>query len=215
MTTDDRLALMIQRQLKARGILGTRVLDAMSRVERHLFVPDDEKDFAYDDRPLFIGSGQTISQPYIVALMTEMLEVEADQTVLEIGTGSGYQTAILAELGREVFTIERIKTLLDQANIRLDKLDYKNIRYKLDDGTIGWQEYAPFNRIMVTAAAPEVPGILFKQLRAGGRMVVPVGGKIRQELMLVMKSKAGKQKVINRGGCLFVPLIGKDGWQDD
>ncbi len=215
MTIDDKLTAMVNYQLTARGITDSRVLDAMSRVKRHLFVPDEEKGFAYDDRPLFIGSGQTISQPYIVALMTEILDVKADHTILEIGTGSGYQTAILAELGREVYTIERIKALHTQAEERLTALGYKNIHYKLDDGTIGWKEHAPFDRIIVTAAAPEIPERLFSQLQVEGRMVIPVGGKIRQDLQLVIKRSNGDRKIINHGGCLFVPLIGKEGWQND
>ena len=212
---DPRLADMVKHQLAARGIVNKRVLDAIGSIERHLFVPVRDFDSAYDDRPLFIGSGQTISQPYIVALMTELLDVKEDNRVLEIGTGSGYQTAILARLGSQVYTVERIDSLQQEARERLEKLEYTNIKYLVGDGTLGWQEHAPYERIMVTAAAPDIPVKLFEQLAIGGRMVAPVGGKFRQELKLVLKIAGGKQKVMNRGGCLFVPLIGREGWTED
>lgn len=212
---DSRLADMVKHQLAGRGISDGRVLEAFNRVNRHLFVAERDRIYAYDDRPLFIGSGQTISQPYMVAIMTEVLGVNEDDIILEIGTGSGYQTAILAELGKEVYTIERIKTLHHQAKKLLDNLGYKNISYKAGDGTLGWKTHAPYNCIIVTAAAPDIPDTLFEQLAPGGRMAVPVGEKHRQDLKLVMKTEEGGRTVINHGGCIFVPLIGKHGWRHD
>ncbi len=212
---DRRLADMVKHQLEGRGISDKRVLEAFSRVERHLFVAERDSVYAYDDRPLFIDSGQTISQPYMVAIMTEVLGINEDDIILEIGTGSGYQTAILAELGKEVYTIERIKTLHYQAKKLLDKLGYKNISCKASDGTLGWKAHAPYDCIIVTAAAPDIPDALFEQLAPGGRMAVPVGEMHRQDLKLVMKTEEGGRTVINRGGCIFVPLIGKHGWQHD
>jgi len=206
---------MVKHQLVARGIMDKRVLNVISGIERQLFVTAKDFDSAYDDRPLFIGSGQTISQPYIVALMTELLDVKENSKVLEIGTGSGYQTAILAVLGSEIYTVERIKSLQKDARERLEKLGIANVRYLVGDGTLGWQEHAPYDRIMVTAAAPDITARLYEQLATGGRMVVPVGGRFRQELKLVLKTGDGRQKVMNRGGCLFVPLIGREGWTDD
>ena len=212
---DRRLADMVKHQLEGRGISDKRVLEAFSRVERHLFVAERDSVYAYDDRPLFIDSGQTISQPYMVAIMTEVLGINEDDIILEIGTGSGYQTAILAELGKEVYTIERIKTLHYQAKKLLDKLGYKNISCKASDGTLGWKAHAPYDCIIVTAAAPDIPDALFEQLAPGGRMAVPVGEMHRQDLKLVMKTEEGGRTVINRGGCIFVPLIGKHGWKHD
>jgi len=209
---DERLPIMIKQQLKQRGIVDERVLAAMSKIERHLFVNKSDVDLAYDDRPLGIGCGQTISQPLMVAIMTETLALKGDESILEIGTGSGYQTAILAELAKEVFTIERVKPLQQKAKTVLKELNYNNIQYKVGDGTIGWEDKAPFDRIVVTAAAPETPLRLFSQLGIGGRMVVPVGVRYSQELKLILKMEDGEMKVMDRGGCIFVPLIGEEGW---
>jgi len=215
MTPDDRIEYMVRHQLEARGIGDRRVLSAMRKIERHLFVAEKDDPFAYDDRPLNIGFFQTISQPYIVAYMTQVLELKGDERILEIGTGSGYQTAILAELGKEVFTIERIGALQDKAKEVLKRLNYDNIHYSHGDGSIGLLEHAPFDCIMITAAAPDIPDVLYGQLAPGGRMVVPVGGKLHQNLKLVRKTRDGRQKVESHFGCLFVPLIGEDGWKDD
>ncbi len=206
---------MVRHQLEGRGIIDRRVLDAMRMVERHLFVNEDDRPYAYEDRPIPIGSGQTISQPFMVALMTQTLSLAGDERVLEIGTGSGYQTAILAELAQDVFTVERIAGLQVHAKRCLDPLNYTNIHYKTGDGTLGWSSQAPFDRILVTAAAPRVPQKLFEQLKIAGRMVVPVGGRLSQELDLVLKKTGGKMQVMHRGGCIFVPLVGKDGWERD
>ncbi|MDP8239166.1 MAG: protein-L-isoaspartate(D-aspartate) O-methyltransferase [Candidatus Hatepunaea meridiana] len=215
MSKDDRITLMVKQQLESRGITDQRLLDAMRKIERHLFVNKRDEVFAYDDRPLQIGSGQTISQPYMVAIMTEILDLKGEERIIEIGTGSGYQTAILAELGKEVFTIERIDVLLNRAKKILINLNYNNIEFKVGDGTIGWKEKAPFDRIIITAAAPNIPEMLFDQLAVGGRMVVPVGKRFHQDLKLIVRMQDGEQKVMSRGGCLFVPLIGEDGWQND
>ncbi len=212
---DERLKYMTDMQLKARGISDKRVLTVMGTIERHRFVLDRDYEIAYDDRPLHIGSNQTISQPLMVAIMTEELSLEGEERILEIGTGSGYQTAILSELGKEVFTIERIASLQKRAKKILKRLNYTNIQLKVGDGTIGWQEHAPFDCIIVTAAAPKIPQKLYEQLAIGGRLVVPVGGKFSQDLKRVTKSKDGKMKVENRSRCIFVPLIGEDGWKDD
>ena len=209
---DERLSVMVKQQLKQRGIIDERALSAMSKIERHLFVNKSDVDLAYDDRPLGIGCGQTISQPLMVAIMTEILALKGDETILEIGTGSGYQTAILAELVKEVYTIERMKPLQRKAKAVLKELNYSNIHYKVGDGTIGWTEKAPFDSIIVTAAAPEIPLSLFNQLAVGGRMVVPVGVRYSQELKLILKLEDGEMSVIDRGACIFVPLIGEEGW---
>ena len=206
---------MVRTQLEARGIIDRRLLDAMRKVERHKFVDEDDVCGAYEDRPIPIGSGQTVSQPFMVALMTQTLDVSKDNKVLEIGTGSGYQTAILAELAEEVYTIERLEVLLKRSQRILDSLGYSNIHFHIGDGTLGYPEFAPFDRIMVTAAAPKIPEYLFQQLGVGGRLVIPVGGRISQDLCLITKKKGGLMQVLHRGGCVFVPLIGKDGWPED
>lgn len=206
---------MVERQLVARGIVDTRVLDAMRRVERHRFVKPELQDEAYEDHPVQVGHGQTVSQPYMVALMTQVLELSGEERVLEIGTGSGYQTAILCELVREVFTIERIGELLAQARAVLAELGYRNVKFKEGDGSLGWAEHSPYDRILVTAAAPKIPDALFRQLEIGGRMVIPVGGKLAQELCLVLKKADHQMQVYRRGGCVFVPLVGAEGWRVD
>jgi protein-L-isoaspartate(D-aspartate) O-methyltransferase len=184
---------MVEEQIERRGIRDYRILDAMRKVERHLFVGVAMKDFAYEDRPLPIGYDQTISQPYIVAYMTAVAGLEPEDRVLEIGTGSGYQAAVLAEIVDHVYTVEIVRPLAEMARRRLEDLGYKNIKAKHGDGYKGWLEYAPFDKIIVTAAPLEIPEELVKQLKLGGRMVVPVGS-IFQELYLVIKTEEGYKK---------------------
>ena len=205
---------MVEEQLKARGIRDRRVIKAFLKVPRHQFIPSELSEEAYNDYPLPIGEGQTISQPYMVALMTELLELKGDENVMEIGTGSGYQTAILAELSLKVFTIERIENLLLKAKETLDKLGYKNIMYKVDDGSKGWKEYSPYHGIIVTAASPDIPSPFLEQLRDGGRFVIPVGSRFSQELIRVKKVRERVTKE-NFGQCVFVPLLGEYGWRND
>ena len=204
---------MVSTQIEARGIHDQRVLEAMRKVPRHLFVGEALQDQAYGDFPLPIGEGQTISQPYIVAEMTVALELTQDDRVLEIGTGSGYQTAILAELAYRVYTIERVRKLLVGTRKILDQLTYHNVVAKCSDGTKGWSEESPFDAIIVTAGAPEVPEALVEQLKMGGRLVIPVGGRFSQTLFKVVRHEDGICK-INLGGCRFVKLIGEHGWKE-
>jgi len=204
---------MVKTQLIPRGIADPRVLAVMRKVPRHRFVPSHLWDQAYNDYPLPIGEDQTISQPYIVALMTEILEPREADKVLEIGMGSGYQAAILADLVAQVFTIDRMAPLVAAARQVLESLGYRNIKTRLGDGTEGWPEEGPFDGIMVTAAAPQVPRPLTEQLALGGRLVIPVGDRYSQTLTLVRKIKDGL-KYEYHGGCRFVPLIGKYGWQE-
>ncbi|MBC7317969.1 protein-L-isoaspartate(D-aspartate) O-methyltransferase [Candidatus Bipolaricaulota bacterium] len=199
-------------ELREKGIRDPRVLSAMEKVPRHLFVLPEYLPWAYDDRPLPIGLGQTISQPYIVALSTEALELSGEEKVLEIGTGSGYQTAILAELAKEVFTVERLPELSWEARERLRKLGYRNVHFRIGDGTRGWPEEAPFCAILVTAAAPKVPQSLLAQLSEGGRLVIPVGGRFHQDLWLVRK-EGGRLVYEHLCPVSFVPLIGEEGWR--
>lgn len=199
---------MVEEQIIARGIRDERVIQAMLKVERDQFVPENLRQFAYEDRPLPIGYGQTISQPYIVALMTSLLGLKGDEKVLEIGTGSGYQAAILAELTKEVYTIEIIPQLAKQAESRLKKLGYKNVKVKCGDGFEGWPEYAPFDCIIVTCAPEEIPPLLIQQLKEGGRMVIPVG-KFWQELKLVVKEN-DKIKIKDIIPVRFVPMIRRE-----
>lgn len=205
---------MVRDQLINRGIKDQKVLDAMAKIPRHLFVEQALRDRAYGDYPLPIGEKQTISQPYIVALMTEALKLAGDEKVLEIGTGSGYQTAILAELAIKVYSIERIKSLSIKARKNLDKLKYHNTVLKVFDGTYGWKEEAPFNAIMVTAASPNIPETLVDQLAINGRMVIPVGGSFSQNLIKVVKNEEGI-KTSNLSGCVFVKLIGNHAWKHE
>lgn len=202
---------MVQEQLIPRGIADQRVLDVMSRVPRHIFIEDALAPQAYGDFALPISEGQTISQPYIVALMTQALKLNEDDNVLEIGTGCGYQTVILAELCRKVYTVERLKPLHIQARKNFDKLGCFNIIYKIDDGTVGWPEYQPFTRIIVTAAGPRIPEALVAQLADPGIMVIPVGDRNVQDLVAVEKT-AGRieETVIEK--VRFVSLIGSQGW---
>ncbi len=190
-----------------------RVLDAMTRVPRECFVPPEEQLLAYEDRPLPIGFDQTISQPLIIAIMTEALELTGNDKVLEIGTGSGYQAAILAELAHQVVTTERLAPLAKGAQKVLDKLGYTNIEVHLAEETLGWKRGAPYNAIIVTAGAPKVPDALLNQLAIGGRLIIPVGSRYVQELYKVTKHKK-KNVVQNLGGCRFVSLIGKDAWEE-
>lgn len=196
---------MVSVQLQARGIKDKKILDAMRKVPRHEFVPDNMIAYAYNDEPLPIGEGQTISQPYIVAYMTEALELKQGERVLEIGTGSGYQTAILAEIAGEVFTVELISALSEKAQENLEKLKYTNIHFKIGDGTYGWKEHEPYDAIMVTAAPDKVPQLLEEQLKIEGRMIIPVGSTI-QELVLVIRGKR-KSKKKRLLPVRFVPLI--------
>jgi protein-L-isoaspartate(D-aspartate) O-methyltransferase len=190
-----------------------RVLDAISRIPREKFVPRESRSAAYEDRPLPIGFEQTISQPYIIALMTESLELTGSEKVLELGTGSGYQTAILADLARQVVSVERVPELAESARKVLDSLGYANIEIHLAEETLGWKSGAPYEAIMVTAGAPGIPDDLMAQLAAGGRMVIPVGSRYVQELCKVTKRQDGNI-VRNLGGCRFVSLIGKDAWEN-
>ncbi len=204
---------MVKDQLVARGIKDERVLQVMGKIPRHLFIEEALAGEAYNDHPVPIGEKQTISQPYIVAVMTEALELKGDENTLEIGAGSGYQTAILAELSSRVYTIERIESLLVNARKMLAQLGYDNILFKVFDGTMGWKEYAPFDTIMVTAGAPGLPEPLVDQLADNGRMIIPIGDRYSQELIkIVRRGKSLEQK--NLGGCRFVNLIGIHGWQD-
>ncbi|NLJ29537.1 protein-L-isoaspartate(D-aspartate) O-methyltransferase [Desulforhabdus amnigena] len=204
---------MVELQLASRGIRDPRVLEAMGKVPRHQFVDEALQDQAYNDYPLPIGEKQTISQPYIVALMTETLELKGNEKVLEIGTGSGYQAAILAELADRVFTIERNPSLAYRANQILKKLGYKNIVTRVSDGTLGWPDEAPFDGILVTAGTPKIPQPLIDQLAMNGRLVVPVGDHLSQELVLVERTREGIRKT-NLGGVRFVDLIGKWAWPE-
>lgn len=204
---------MVEHHLRRRGIDNERVLAAMGRVSREWFVPPELRDRAYADSALAIGAGQTISQPYIVALTTQALAVDVGMRVLEIGTGSGYQTAILAELGAEVFSIERIAALSLRARSVLDARGYDGIHFRIGDGTAGWPEEAPFDRVVVAAMAPELPSVLFRQLRETGRMVIPIGTVEQQRLELITKS-AGQPVVQVLCGCLFVKLVGEQGWPE-
>jgi protein-L-isoaspartate(D-aspartate) O-methyltransferase len=204
---------MVEQHLRRRGITDERVLAAMRRVPREWFVPPELRERSYADSAVSIGAGQTISQPYIVALTTQALEAAPGHRVLEIGTGSGYQTAILAELGAEVFTIERIAALSLRARGILDAQGYDHIHFRIGDGTLGWPDEAPFDRIVVTAMAPELPQALFRQLRETGRMVMPIGMAEQQRLELITKS-AGKPVSHVLCGCLFVKLIGEQGWSE-
>lgn len=203
---------MVREQIEARGVTHPLVLKAMRVVPRHLFVQEALRARAYDDNPLPIGFGQTISQPYIVALMSELLEPAPGLTVLEIGTGSGYQAAVLAEMGLEVSTVERIRELHVAARKRLEDLRYFKARCKLDDGTVGWKEYAPFDRIIVTAGGPEIPGPLVMQLADPGLLVIPVGKSKRQQELILVRKRDGKATVQRKGGVTFVDLVGAHGW---
>jgi protein-L-isoaspartate(D-aspartate) O-methyltransferase len=204
---------MVEKQLRRRGIRDAAVLAAMTAVPRHEFVANELRSHAYDDAPLPIGGGQTISQPYIVAAMTAALHLQPGDRVLEIGTGCGYQAAVLSRLAKEVFTIERRTELASAASRLLAQLDYSNVHVHCGDGTLGLQEFAPFDAILVAAAAPEIPKPLLAQLAERGRMIIPVGGADHQELQLVERhGDAFPAKILE--GCRFVPLVGYHGWQE-
>ncbi len=206
---------MVETQLIPRGIKDKRVINAMLTIPRHLFVPEEALwSQAYSDFPLPIGEKQTISQPYIVALMTEALELKGAERVLEIGTGSGYQTAILSMLAGKVYSIERISTLAARARKVLDSINCSNVVIKIGDGTLGWPEESPYDAILTTAAAPEIPKCYIDQLKIGGRLIIPVGDVYSQVLVKVIKTKDGIIKQ-DMGGCRFVKLIGRYGWKAD
>lgn len=203
---------MVKEQIVARGVEDIRVIQAMKKVPRHLFIDKTYYHQAYNDYPLPIGQNQTISQPYMVASMTELLELKDDERVLEIGTGSGYQTAILALLCSKVYSVERISELTRKARLTLKQLGFSNINLIVRDGTLGWSEFAPYNGIIVTAGAPEIPNALIEQLANNGRMVIPVGNEASQTLNFVEKHK-GRIYRKEFFGCTFVPLVGKGGWK--
>ena len=204
---------MVDEQIAGRGVKEVRVLAVMRKIPRHEFLPEGIRGMAYNDSALPLGEGQTMSQPYMVALMTELLGLTGTERVLEIGTGSGYQAAVLAELCQKVYTVERIKTIADKARVTLDRLGYKSVAIKVYDGTYGWKEMAPFDAIIVTAGSPDIPAPLVEQLKEGGRLVIPVGDRYGQRLITVVKTAEGittEQSI----PCVFVPLIGNHGWKE-
>jgi protein-L-isoaspartate(D-aspartate) O-methyltransferase len=204
---------MVQEQLVARGIKDARVVAAMRKIPRHFFIDPGIVNRAYDDSALPIGDKQTLSQPFMAARMTEMLALRGSEKVLEVGTGSGYQTALLAELCFNVFSVEKIRALSLKARSLLDRLDYQNIALHVGDGTLGWSEHAPYNGIIVTAGAPQAPQPLLDQLSVGGRLVIPIGDEQAQTLVRVTRTRTGfKQEQL--GECKFVKLVGKYGWRD-
>jgi len=205
---------MVEEQVVARGVKDARVIAAMRKVPRHLFVEEALQNQAYSDRPLPIGEKQTISQPYMVALMTEALQLTGKEKVLEIGAGSGYQTAILAESARQVFSIERILSLTMKARMLLINLGYTNVEIKFSDGTEGWIGESPFDAIIVTAGSPDIPQPLVDQLAVGGRLVIPVGDESVQDLIRLTKTEEGVKRE-DLGGCRFVKLIGRHGWSEE
>jgi protein-L-isoaspartate(D-aspartate) O-methyltransferase len=205
---------MVEEQILSRGIKDPKLIAAMKKTPRHLFVEEALQNQAYSDHPLPIGEKQTISQPYMVALMTEALLLTGKEKVLEIGSGSGYQTAILAELSEKVFSIERIRSLAIRARKLLYELGYFNVEIKIFDGTLGWMEESPFDAIIVTAGSPDIPQSMIDQLAMGGRLVIPVGDAYAQDLLRVTKREGGIKKE-DLGGCRFVKLIGKYAWEDE
>ncbi len=204
---------MVREQIEARGVRDPAVLEAMRQVPRHLFVEEALAPKAYMDSPLPIGEGQTISQPYIVALMSELLLVRPGMKILEIGTGSGYQAAVLAQMGATVYTVERIKPLFYAARKRFMDMRLFSIKPRLDDGTLGWPEEAPFDGIMVTAGGPQVPRPLVDQLADPGRLVIPVGGARRDQTLVLVEKQGGRVTETAKGGVVFVDLVGTHGWQ--
>jgi protein-L-isoaspartate(D-aspartate) O-methyltransferase len=210
----DERRRMVEEQIRKRGIGDASVLAAMERVPRHRFLPNPDDADAYRDHPLPIGSGQTISQPYMVAVMTESLQVSGSERVLEIGTGSGYQAAVLAEIGCPVISVERIPELAERARAILTELGYGSIEIVVGDGTLGYAEAAPYDRVIVTAGAPKIADPWVEQLAEGGRLVVPVGDRWGQNLTIVTK-RNGDLKEKRAGGCLFVPLVGEHGWASE
>ncbi|MFZ5906945.1 MAG: protein-L-isoaspartate(D-aspartate) O-methyltransferase [Nitrospirota bacterium] len=214
MNYDTSRELMVKNQIIPRGIRDERVLRAMQKVPRHLFVPESIRHRAYEDSAIAIGEGQTISQPYMVAVMTELLELRGSEKVLEVGTGSGYQAAVLAELVREVYTVERIESLAERAEEQFLSLGYTNLHVRISDGTLGWPEQAPFDRILITAGTPRIPDPLREQLADGGILLAPVGDRFSQQLLRLRKSK-GEFSEEYHTPCVFVPLIGMHGWSSD
>lgn len=207
---------MVRQQLEERGIEDERVLEAFRAVPRHEFVNPSYRDQAYNDRALPTQGGQTISQPFMVASMTEKLDVEPGNRVLEVGTGSGYQTAVLLELGAQVHTVERNGELSERARRRLRELGYdRNVRFRTGDGSKGWPDYAPYDRILVTAGAPSVPEPLKEQAAPDARIVIPVGSKSRQELLVLSRQGGGEWSEQRHIGCVFVPLTGAEGWEEN
>lgn len=206
---------MVETQIVARGIHDRSVIEAMLKIPRHLFVEEAMAAQSYSDNPLPIGEKQTISQPYMVALMTELLELTGKEKVLEIGTGSGYQSAVLAVLADRVCTMERIRPLAMRARKTLDALGLLNVNIRVADGTCGWEEEAPFDAILVTAGAPEIPNTLVAQLAAGGRLVLPVGDQYSQTLVRIVKQRDGSCTIEDSIGCRFVKLIGRHGWEGE
>ena len=205
---------MVEEQIVSRGIKDAKLIAAMKKIPRHLFVEEALQNQAYNDHPLPIGEKQTISQPYMVALMTEALLLTGKEKVLEIGTGSGYQTAIVAELSEKVFSVERIRLLAIRARKLLYELGYFNVEIKIFDGTFGWIQESPFDAIVVTAGSPDIPQPLIHQLAMGGKLVIPVGDAFVQDLFRVTKTEEGVRKE-DLGGCRFVKLIGKYGWETE
>jgi len=203
----DRMVRLVE----ARGVSDVRVLEAMLAIPRHLFVPEHMRSQAYGDHALPIGAKQTISQPYVVARMTELLKVEGGHSVLEVGTGSGYQTAILSKLARRVFSLERISDLAHDAIDRMRQLGLENVKIQTFDGTVGWSDMAPFDRILVTAGAPKAPQPLIDQLRPGGRLLIPEGGRHQQRLVVYRKLRQGVRRSEGEA-VMFVPLLGRHGW---
>lgn len=210
----EQAQLKLRRSLESKGVTDVRVLDAIQATRRDLFVPEEYRRHAYRDEALPIDAGQTISQPFIVAIMSQAADLTGVETVLEIGTGSGYQTAILAQLCRHVVTIERHADLADPAKELLDELGYDNIRYRTGDGTLGCPDFAPYDAVLVTAAAPDVPAPLFRQLRDGGRLIVPVGDEKSQQLQRIIK-RSPTPLVTKLCDCRFVKLIGNAGWPEE
>ena len=206
---------MVEEQIVGRGIKDPRVISAMGQVPRHRFVPEALASQAYSDFPLPIGERQTISQPYMVALMSEALQLKGGEKVLEVGTGSGYQAAVLGLLARQVFSLERISALARQARRTLDACGFARVNVRVTDGTFGWDEEAPFDGIMVTAGAPAVPQPYLKQLAIGGRLVIPVGDRISQMLMRVTRHGENDYREERLAGCRFVPLVGDHGWRNE
>ncbi|MFN2166264.1 MAG: protein-L-isoaspartate(D-aspartate) O-methyltransferase [Anaerolineae bacterium] len=211
MTFEEQRRWMVEHQLIDWGIHDPRVLEVMGRIPREHFVPASQRDMAYYDGALPIGQGQTISQPFVVAHMTELLELAGDEKVLEIGTGSGYQTAVLSRLAQDVFTMERLDELAQAAKTRLDALDVSNVHYGVGDGSLGWPEHAPYDGILVACAAPQVPPPLVDQLADGGRLVVPIGPRGMQDLILVRKAGDDLTQE-KRSPVAFVPMIGEHAW---
>ncbi len=200
---------MVEHDIKARGIRDKRVLDLMEKVPRHLFVDEQVRDRAYGDHPLPIGEGQTISQPYVVALMTEALKLKPTDRVLEIGTGSGYQAAVLAGIAKEVYSLEIRKSLADLAEKRLRDLGYGNVKVKYGDGYFGWEEFGPFDAIIITASANHIPPPLIRQLKEGGRLIIPLGSTVYYQTLTLATKKKGELEIEQMGPVAFVPMIGE------